>query len=141
MAGGDPDSGAHRGLATLALTLVEGEGIWAGALAVLFVVVLYTGLVVPVRYGLGEDRLTVRFGLVRQHIPYHAIRRVQPTRNPLSSPALSLDRLRVESEGSIFRTVMISPVRRDEFLDRLAARTGLQRQGDALTKPGPGASH
>jgi hypothetical protein len=45
---------------------------------------------------------------------------VVPTRNPLSSPALSLDRLRIEyGQG---RAIMISPADKGPFLRALEER-------------------
>jgi hypothetical protein len=117
---------------TFVATLVAGEGAWAAGLSCVFIVTLYAGLVWPVRYGLGDEHLIVRFGLVRQRVPYRNIRLVRPTRSPLSSPALSLWRLRVEYGAGFLQAVMISPAQRDAFLDALAARTGLTRRDDVL---------
>jgi hypothetical protein len=105
------------------------------AIAVVAVVAgIYFGLVFPMRYGLGDDHLTVRSGLLRQRIPLADILEVRPTRNPLSSPALSLDRLYVKFGPGFFKAVMISPADRDGFLDDLARRAGLRREGDRLTR-------
>jgi membrane protein YdbS with pleckstrin-like domain len=94
--------------------------------------VIYGGLVFPMRYLLTEQELVVRSGLVRQRIPYTEITRVTPTRNPLSSPALSLDRLRIERRSG--RAIMISPDERDDFLRELALRARLVRHGDGLVR-------
>jgi hypothetical protein len=109
--------------------LNDGEGAWAAVLSLLVVGGIYGGLLFPLYYHFEAGSLLVRFGLVRQRIPYEAIRSVRPTRNPLSSPALSLRRLRVDYGRSF---VLISPVRRGEFLDELAQRTGLVRDGETL---------
>jgi hypothetical protein len=63
------------------------------------------------------------------------ISEVHPTRNPLSSPALSLERLHVQFGRGFFKAVMISPEHPDRFLDDLSGRTGLRRQGDRLVRP------
>ena len=108
------------GVATLAAGLFDGDrttaGI-AGAILVL-VVAIYRGLVFPLRYEIGDGRLVVRAGLTRSAIDLAAIRGVTPSRNPLSAPALSLDRLHVE-HGTTFGT-LISPRDRGAFLDDLA---------------------
>jgi len=66
-------------------------------------------------YQLGRRRLRIVCGPFRFHVPYTAITRVEPTRNPLSSPACSIDRLRIcWGEGS--RSVMISPAEKQQFL-------------------------
>jgi hypothetical protein len=103
-----------------------------GIAAFVFVAMLFVGVVFPVRYGVGDEKLVVRFGLCRFQIPVADIREVYPTRNPLSSPALSLDRLYVKFGDGFSKAVMISPADRDQFLDDLAGRTGLARDGDRL---------
>ena len=102
--------------------------------SVLLVFGVYFGLVLPMRYGLDDTHLLVRFGLCRQRIALIDISEVHPTRNPLSSPALSLDRLHVQFGEGVFKTVMISPADRNGFLDDLAAKAGLKRDGDRLIR-------
>jgi hypothetical protein len=103
--------------------------------SLLFVTGIYVGLVFPMRYGIGGDRLIVRFGVCRQHVPFKDILEVRPTRNPLSSPALSLDRLHIQFGKGIFKAVMISPAEREQFLSHLAQSAGLHRDGDQLARP------
>lgn len=95
---------------------------------------LYLGLVFPMRYGVDDEHLTIRFGLVRKRIPLDDIREVRPTRNPLSSPALSLDRLRIDHGEGMFKSVMISPGDKQGFLSELAARANLRRNSDGLVR-------
>ena len=52
-------------------------------------------------------------------MPLAAIASVEPTRNPLSSPACSLGRLRIRYGA---KQIMISPLDRVGFLRALAAR-------------------
>ena len=101
---------------------------------VLLVLGIYFGLVIPVKYGLDKTRLVVRFGVCRQRIPLADILEVRPTYYPLNAPALSLDRLRIQFGTGLFRGVVISPADRDRFLDDLAERAGLTRQGDRLVR-------
>lgn len=69
------------------------------------------------RYELTPGRLLIRCGPFRWTVPLKEIRAVEPTRNPLSSPALSLDRLRIDyGRGS---SVMISPRDKARFLAEL----------------------
>ena len=103
-----------------------------GIAAFLFVVALYVGVVFPVKYGVGNGDLIVRFGLFRVRIPLNDVSEVYPTRNPLSSPALSLDRLYVKFGEGFSKAVMISPADRDRFLDELATQGGLAREGNRL---------
>lgn len=108
--------------------------LWIALAMAAGVVALYGGLVLPMRYGLDDSDLHVRFGLCRQRIPLADIVEVHPTRNPLSSPALSLDRLNVRFGPGIFKAVMISPAEQDRFLDDLSHRTGLKREGNRLSR-------
>lgn len=57
-----------------------------------------------------------------------------PTRNPLSSPALSLDRLHVQFGQDLFNAILISPADRDRFLTGLAEQGGMKRVGDRLCR-------
>jgi hypothetical protein len=57
--------------------------------------------------------LKVVCGPFRWRVPLDEITSVEPTRNPLSSPALSLDRLRIEYGG---RTILVSPADKAGFL-------------------------
>ena len=100
-----------------------------------FVALLYATLVIPVRYTIDAQHLTIRFGMVRQRIPLTRIASVERTRNPLSAPALSLDRLQVVTGPGGLDFALISPRDRDAFLDHLASAAGLVRIGDTLTRP------
>lgn len=72
-----------------------------------------------VDYTFEGDALRVRASLFRWRVPLAAIDAVDPTRNPLSSPAPSLDRLLIRYGG---KRIMISPADRAAFLRALAAR-------------------
>ena len=94
-------------------------------------------LTYPVRYELTPSTLEVRSGaLFRKQIPLSTIQTVRPTRNPLSAPAWSLDRLRVSYKmegGEGF--VLISPEDKAGFVRELAARdAGLVRQGERVVR-------
>jgi hypothetical protein len=102
-----------------------------GWLALLGVVALYVVVVWPVAYELTGDAIVVRFGLMRWRIAYRSIREVKPTRSLLASPALSLDRIVIDTDGSL--APMISPADRDGFLTDLTARVPhLVHDGDRL---------
>jgi hypothetical protein len=96
---------AARGIAVLTLFLGVGLPLW---------------ILTTTSYTLDGDTLLVRSGPVTRRVPIADITAVVPTRNPLSSPALSLDRLRIEVRGA--RPVMISPADRTGFLADLDAR-------------------
>lgn len=109
-------------------TVRAGEGIVVSFGGIAFITAIYLGLVFPMRYGVDDESLVVRFGLVRHRIAIAGITEVRPTRNPLSSPALSLDRLRIEYAGG--KAIMISPREREAFLADLGTRAKLRASGD-----------
>lgn len=111
-------------------------GQWAVALLAVGVWVGVAFVTFPLSYTLTPTELIVRSGLIRWRVPLDGIRRVYPTRSPLSSPAWSLDRLAVEYGTS--RRLFISPSRKAEFLQDLAERAGLERRGIELVSPGAG---
>jgi len=117
-----------------ALTSGSNDDLIGAVIASVLVVGILFGLVYPMRYGLCDKQLEVRFGLVRSRIPLTDITKVEPTRNPLASPALSLDRLSIVSGPGLTGTVMISPADRDGFLNELASKAGLKRVGDRLER-------
>jgi hypothetical protein len=129
---------ALLGLAPLGAIAGSVAGAFAGQPIALagpaIVLLVYAGLVFPMCYGIADDALIVRFGLVRQRIPLADITEVRPTRNPLSAPALSIDRLRISHGGGLLRSTMISPADKQAFLADLAARARLRRDGDRLVR-------
>ena len=72
--------------------------------------------------GVGLPLWIVRSGPVRRRLAIADIVAITPTRNPLSAPALSLDRLRIDVRRGGY--VLISPADRDAFLADLEARRG-----------------
>lgn len=107
------------------LVLAAGSTVWAalqtGAwIPVATMAAVLALAVFPLRYELHADALVVRSGLFRYRRPYADITSLAPNRNPLSAPALSLDRLLVTSATG--RGVNISPAARARFMDELAAR-------------------
>lgn len=76
-------------------------------------------IVTSTAYTVTTDTLVVRSGPFRWYVPFEQIRAIAPTRSPLSSPALSLDRLRIDYGST---SLMISPEDRERFLADLRAR-------------------
>jgi membrane protein YdbS with pleckstrin-like domain len=95
---------------------------------------IYGLLVFPMRYGISRDELIIRHGVVRQRAPLSKIISVEPSRSPLSSPALSLDRLLVVTGSGWRDKILISPSDREGFLQLLAERSGMLREGDKLVR-------
>ena len=98
--------------------------------------VLIYWLMHPLHYEITRSKLNVRAGPLRWSIALEDIDEVYPTRSPLGSPALSLDRLLIKYEiGNSSSELMISPEDKKAFLqDLMAAAPELQRTRDALKR-------
>jgi hypothetical protein len=70
-------------------------------------------------YTVRGDSLVIRSGPFRWVVPLRDVTHIVPTRSPWSSPALSLDRLRIEYGR---RSIMVSPRDKQAFVDAVAAR-------------------
>ena len=78
-------------------------------------------------YVVKDEVLQIQSGPFRWTIPIASISQVVETTNPLSSPALSLRRLKIVYDNN--KSVMVSPKDRDEFLvaiGQLVRATGNQ---------------
>jgi len=83
-------------------------------LALIAGLALIVWVLVGTRYTVDRGTLIVRAGPLRWKIPLDEITAVEATKSPLSSPALSLDRLRIRYGNN--RSLMISPADRAGFL-------------------------
>jgi hypothetical protein len=127
-------------VAVFATALVKGEPGFAerlGTAALLALVGLFLAAALwgcyRTRYEIAPADLVIRFGPFRTSLPLEEIVEVFPTRNPLSAPAPSLDRLRVnyrKKNGSVW-FALIAPRNQEEFLRDLAgAAPHLEISGD-----------
>ncbi|MFZ2491348.1 MAG: PH domain-containing protein [Thermoanaerobaculia bacterium] len=71
-------------------------------------------------YTVSQDRLVVRSGPFRWNVALESIVSIEPTRNPFSAPATSLDRLEIVYDRGRKR-LLVSPARKDEFRAAIAA--------------------
>ena len=114
---------------------VAGVGVMSFAPAPLLARSVFGGLVLGsgglslwVLYGTGytitATEVRVRSGPFRWRVPIAAIASIVPSNNPLSSPACSLDRLRVAFRGKRGRerALLLSPDDKVGFLAAIAAR-------------------
>ena len=86
------------------------------------------------RYTLTDSALVIRSGPFGWLLPLDSITEVFPTRNPVSSPACSLDRLHIRY-GTGRSDLMISPEDKASFLQDLAARSsGLKVDRDRVLR-------
>ena len=70
-------------------------------------------MIVSTSYTVTDDALDVRCGPFRWHVERQSIRAIEPSRSPLSSPALSLKRIRVVRDGA--PDLLVSPADRAGF--------------------------
>jgi hypothetical protein len=74
------------------------------------------------RYEVDGATLTVRSNFLRWRIDITSIDDVTPTHDPISSPAMSLDRLRIRyrKDGEA-RELLVSPAEKEAFVEALRA--------------------
>ena len=85
-------------------------------------------------YTLTEENLLIRCGPFRYRVPLPEIDSVRPSRNPLSGPACSLDRLLIKWNDERKR-ILISPSRKTDFLRELDKRCSqLKPEGSDLVR-------
>jgi membrane protein YdbS with pleckstrin-like domain len=113
-----------------AINLIVVKGFYYTETWILLVVsMLYFGILIllayPVHYEITPTTLEIRSGIILHYkIPLSSIELVVPTRSPLSSPAWSLDRLRMDYvKNNKKRVIMISPQDKKHFLLELVERT------------------
>ncbi|KUG08601.1 PH domain-containing protein [Solirubrum puertoriconensis] len=93
-------------------------GALMGALVCLAVAAFVAYVVLYTRYELTDKAtLHIQSGPFTWQVPVQQITRIVPTNNPLSSPAPSLDRLKISYNQ--FGQVMISPRDKAEFIAAL----------------------
>ncbi len=124
------------------INLIMVKGFHYTETRVLFLVsIVYFGILIllayPVHYEITTTTLEIRSGiLLHCKIPLSSIELVVPTRSPLSSPAWSLDRLKIDYiKNSKKRVIMISPKDKKTFLLELVERTpSLKLNGNMAIK-------
>ncbi len=100
---------------------------WLTALSTFLLgAILPLWLLLDTHYLLDTNTLLIRSGPFRWAIPVADIKSIRPTNNPLSSPALSLDRLRIDYGKG--KTIMISPRDKAAFLEELSEKHDRNRQ-------------
>ena len=90
------------------------------AAVVLLTLLLPLWLLLDTNYTMTEDELRVRSGPFRWRIALGDVREVSPSRSWISSPALSLDRLRIRYGAG--RSILVSPREKQRFVDSLRQR-------------------
>jgi hypothetical protein len=93
-------------------------------------------LTYPLNYEITASTLIVRSGFMQKEILLASIEEVCPTKNPLSAPAWSLDRLYVSyRDGALKSMALISPENKGAFMRELTERAvGLEVQGECVVR-------
>ena len=107
-------AGLFVACATVILEGVDPVGTTITILSCIAGLALIVWVLVGTVYKIERGTLIVRSGPMRWKIPIDEITSVEATRSPLSSPALSLDRLRIRYGKR--RRIMISPADKAGFL-------------------------
>ncbi|MGZ8852904.1 MAG: PH domain-containing protein [Thermoanaerobaculia bacterium] len=99
----------HRGMA----------GPIAGVLIlIVFEAFFFEPLLRSTYYIIDGDTLIIRSSFLKWRVPIAKILSVTPTRSPVSSPALSLDRLAILYDG---KRILVSPQDKRRFIEALRA--------------------
>ncbi len=85
--------------------------------SMMLMVPLVISLLLRTYYSVEGDTLRIISGPFRWRVPIAEIEALEPTRNPLSSPALSLDRLRIRYSGR--KQILVSPADKQRFAKAL----------------------
>ena len=94
--------------------------LWLAAAITLVGCVLPVWLLVATNYVLTATTLDVRSGPFKWQVSIAEVTSIMPTRNPISSPALSLDRIRIDYGDG--RWIIVSPREKERFMRELEQR-------------------
>ncbi len=104
-----------------------------GQLMIMIAVILFVGWIwFGTGYEISESELKIRCGPFRQRVPLQEIREIKRTRNPLSSPACSLDRMEIKYGKS--KRVMISPADKANFIKMMIEKSPQIQLDEELKK-------
>jgi hypothetical protein len=92
---------------------------WTGASITGFVILLIAYLYIDTAYIITVDKkLRIKSGfLINKLIDIGTIKNIRATKDPIASPALSLDRIEIEYNQN--ESIIISPKEKDKFINHL----------------------
>lgn len=97
----------------------EGKPLWGIGIGIA-ATLLFDWMLRTTRYIVRDDSLVIKSCFLSYGTWRIAdIESIRPTHNPLSAPAASLDRLEIRFRDR--RTMLVSPLRKQEFIDHLLA--------------------
>ena len=92
----------------------------SSAIVPVLIALLVIWLLITTGYRIEDKTLYVKAAFINKHINIKTIKSVRPTKNPLSSPALSIDRLEiVYQSGMDEKLTLISPKDKEKFIAKL----------------------
>lgn len=83
-----------------------------------FIIVLLCILFFGTKYVIENDDLIVYGGIYKKRIPIKQIRSLRPSKNPLSAPAMSIDRIEITFDPHI-QIILVSPKDKELFVKKL----------------------
>ncbi|WP_017728225.1 PH domain-containing protein [Halalkalibacterium ligniniphilum] len=72
-------------------------------------------------YTIEEKRLVIRYGPFKKVVMIAEISKINKVKNPMSAPALSMDRLKI-TYGKLFGFAVISPINQNKFVQVLVQK-------------------
>ena len=103
---------------TLLVLMINEKPSWAGIAILLAVALFVVHLFLTTNYTIDEEELKIKSGFIfNRTIDIKTIKRITETRNLLSSPATSLDRLAISFGKS--DCVIVSPKHKTAFIDEI----------------------
>ncbi len=102
----------------LTTIFIATESWWVASISILPVAVPIGYIFLKTTYVVTDGLLKIKCGfLYNQQIKISSIRQIKETNNPISSPALSLDRLEIKFDK--YSSVLISPKEKAIFIEHL----------------------
>ena len=83
------------------------------------VIVLLVTLFFGTKYIIEDGELIVYGGIYKKRIPIEEIRSLRPSKNPLSAPAMSIDRIEITYNKTYSEVILVSPKDKEGFVKRL----------------------
>ncbi len=117
-------------LVTVLFVMMNGQVAWLGICILLGVILFVVHMFSTTDYTVYNNSLTIRCGfIINKTIDIRQIRKIAETNNPISSPAISLDRLEITYGKS--GCILISPKHKKEFIETIVS---INPQVDILYK-------
>lgn len=115
------------GVLLLVPIITFGAALTEPSLAAILVAVAITALiaylVIATKYVIDGESLFIHGGIIKREIPVQKITGLRKTRNPLSAPALSIDRIEITYQPGM-QIMLVSPAEKEFFIETLVKING-----------------